>query len=392
MPITWQNVNAPSIAEASRALLAAQGSIAGAFDGVGKVLTDQRDVNQGVLDRQRLSDTVAFKEALANAKTPEQLAALQQSGQLEQIRAALDPKSRAELIGAEDARNAAVQQQVLQNQAFTDKQAEVAARPVLEQARLMAAHGDVAGAEAMLRELAAKGMPGVGELVQKAYVDKRAADKATADIALSTAQTADIPLARATADKNADSTRIQANASATQAQASVKNANTNEKQVFLQSLDRMERGLGETTARIAALDKGNAEAYDRIVKSISDQIPDKDNREKYMALVGQAVTSDPRFAHIPEARLQALVQQYASNVGTGLVGNVAKLIGSNKMDDTIVGLLKADMKKIVEGSDFADRRARTQNLRDELVNLRDRQAIALKDAQTIFDNAAKKAR
>lgn len=102
-PITWQNIQAPSIGEASRAMQVAQQSFNNGFGVLDRVLTDRQAVNQGMQERENLAKTLAFKELIAGADA-NQIAALQASGQLDAMRSGLDVQGRTAVLGAEEAR------------------------------------------------------------------------------------------------------------------------------------------------------------------------------------------------------------------------------------------------------------------------------------------------
>ena len=96
--ITWRNINGPNPAEAIRPVAFAQNSINSAFDNFNKVLEARQAANQNVYDRGQEADVLSFKEALQNARTPDDVRALQQQGMLDNIRARLDPKYRAQVL------------------------------------------------------------------------------------------------------------------------------------------------------------------------------------------------------------------------------------------------------------------------------------------------------
>jgi hypothetical protein len=81
----------------------AQQSFNAGFGTLDRVLQQQQAANQGVLDRQAADNTLRFKELVAGA-TPQQLAAMQASGQLDQLRAGMDIRGRESVVGAEEAR------------------------------------------------------------------------------------------------------------------------------------------------------------------------------------------------------------------------------------------------------------------------------------------------
>lgn len=118
MPITWQNINAPSSDSALRGFAVAGQNINSAFDKLGGLVKEAEAFNQGVRDREDESNVLAIKEAYSKAKTPQEVAAVQ--ALMESRVAGLSNKGRTAVLGAEDARTAAVQQQIAAQNAFKD--------------------------------------------------------------------------------------------------------------------------------------------------------------------------------------------------------------------------------------------------------------------------------
>lgn len=87
-PITWQNINAPSFADASRAMALAQQSITGAFDGLKTAVTDNEAFNKELWKRQDQEATQQVLGKIYQAKTLDDFNALRQSGALNQTVAA----------------------------------------------------------------------------------------------------------------------------------------------------------------------------------------------------------------------------------------------------------------------------------------------------------------
>lgn len=85
-PITWQNVAGPSSEEASRGIQYAQQSFNNAFDKFGSILKDQSAVDDANWANQKGNNTQDFLDAVAQYRTPEALAAAQQSGELDRMR------------------------------------------------------------------------------------------------------------------------------------------------------------------------------------------------------------------------------------------------------------------------------------------------------------------
>ena len=109
-PITWQNINAPSFADASRAMALAQQSITGAFDGLKTAVTDNEAFNKELWKRQ---DQEATQDALGKiyqAQSVDQFNALNQSGALDQATAANGARiDRAAINALRDGRVATLQ-------------------------------------------------------------------------------------------------------------------------------------------------------------------------------------------------------------------------------------------------------------------------------------------
>lgn len=109
-PITWQNINAPSFADASRAMALAQQSITGAFDGLKSTVTDTDAFNKELWKRQ---DQEATQDALGKiyqAQSVDQFNALNQSGALDQATAVNGARiDRAAINALRDGRVATLQ-------------------------------------------------------------------------------------------------------------------------------------------------------------------------------------------------------------------------------------------------------------------------------------------
>lgn len=110
-PITWQNVNAPSNADAMRGMELARQGITDGFNKFGSIIKDQQVVNQGVIDRATFATEQDYLNALDGAKSVDALTALRNSGALDQRFAALGAPSQAKVRGAADARLLGLQQQ-----------------------------------------------------------------------------------------------------------------------------------------------------------------------------------------------------------------------------------------------------------------------------------------
>ena len=102
-PITWRNVNGPSVSDGVASLMnAAQNSFAGGFNALDKELTKQNALVKTNADAYSNNITNEVKAKLLSAQTPEEYAALHQSGYLgqqqEQYGAALNMDKLSETL------------------------------------------------------------------------------------------------------------------------------------------------------------------------------------------------------------------------------------------------------------------------------------------------------
>lgn len=152
-PITWRNVDSPSLGIPGQSLLGAQQSINGAFDTFQKIIQQREAVDASNLAAGQTNLRQNFLDALQGARTEEELAALKASGKLDALRNDMSPQMRAQLLGKEDVRLNDIRQNLVANQDFTAGQAARAAAPSIDQVMLTANNGDFAGAKAMLANL-----------------------------------------------------------------------------------------------------------------------------------------------------------------------------------------------------------------------------------------------
>ena len=150
-PITWQNVQGRSLAEAAAPMQAASQSILGGFDRMGKVFDQYQGMEQKKLDLADEANVQGFLDRLQRASTPEEVAALQASGELDALRAGLRPQDLAKVRGAEEARVGSLMQQTTARNTFNDTEAKRAADPVFEAFRLAGLNGDEATQAELLK-------------------------------------------------------------------------------------------------------------------------------------------------------------------------------------------------------------------------------------------------
>lgn len=151
-PISWRNVNGPSPAEALRPLEAAGNSFNNAIGAFQQLLQQRQKLDAANYDQGQLNQREAFLDALQGARSPEELAALQQSGQLAQLQQGMNASTRAAVRGADEARTVGLRQQTLAANQFSDQTRDRANKPFLDQVGVLANGGDFEGARRLVND------------------------------------------------------------------------------------------------------------------------------------------------------------------------------------------------------------------------------------------------
>lgn len=302
--ITWRNIDAPDLVAASRPLGIAQQSFGSAFDTLGQVLQRRESTDAANWQTQKGNNTQAFLNELYKFRTPEQLAAARASGELDSLQAGFGAQiDQAAVRGAADTRLNTLYDQAKTANAFTDQQQERDLRPLVQQAKALAANGDSTGVQALLAANPALAQRYAGELVSAGVIGEREAVKFAQgnvkfgdDLATSANQ-------RATSAKNADSSRISANASAA-------NAKTNADQLRLQVEDRLTKALKEETeaAAKANMTVGTEAGTKYVIDGIDKAVKDPEQRAELIAAFGKMASSKEFKDVKPEMALNALLQ------------------------------------------------------------------------------------
>ena len=169
-PITWRNVDGPTPAAAAGLFRSAADTTNGAFDIFSKLIQQRQAVDQANVGALDESNKQAYLDTLQNAKTPEEVAALET--QLATQRAGLSSAAKASIRGAAEARITSTRQNDIAAQAFQDTLLARAEAPVLAQHNTLVANGDIKGAEAF--RLANPQVRDWSGATQKAYDTGRA--------------------------------------------------------------------------------------------------------------------------------------------------------------------------------------------------------------------------
>lgn len=210
-PITWQTINGPSLAQAAVPMESAARLILGGIDRAGSTLTGYNNQQQAIEDRGADAQVQGFLERLQRVQSPEEVAALQASGELDALRAGLRPQDLAKVRGAEDARLASLMQQTTAKNAFDDTVAKRAAEPILEQFRLAGLNGDEATQARLLAEN--PNLRGWATAVEQDKVlERKAIEQARADRLAPYTEANTIAESKLTATKLANAERANAEA------------------------------------------------------------------------------------------------------------------------------------------------------------------------------------
>lgn len=250
MPITWRNIDNPTLAQAAVPMQYATADLTNAFDRLGKVITDQQAVNQGAQDRQQEGQVLALKEALAGTKNPEQLTALKQSGTLDQmLQGITNPRYRAQVLGADDARMHTLYQQVQESNKYANDKLLNDNQQVIQNALAEAAKGNTDPANRLIAEH--PDLPNLAEIVKAGVTGQR-------DLTKFTQQGEDHADKLLTGANQRTTSMMNAQAQQTMAGAAVTNANVNQQELGLKT------AAAESARRAAAL-----EAQDAALKKVN---------------------------------------------------------------------------------------------------------------------------
>jgi len=134
MPITWRNVNGDTTRDAAGILEVARRAFNDGFGNFQDIVNSRNEVNQQNWDTQKEVNTDQFLDRLAQFKTPEELAAAQQSGQLQALKAQFGGQIDRDAVRDAEAQQADVLMRRIaaQNQ-YADDKTNRDARPLVDQ-------------------------------------------------------------------------------------------------------------------------------------------------------------------------------------------------------------------------------------------------------------------
>lgn len=292
-PITWQNVAGNALENAWRPMQGAVTTIDSGFDRLMKMISDRQEVNQGILDRGREGQVLDAKELLGRLKDPNQVAEVQP--QIDAIRASLPARFRAELLGAEDARRASLQDMYTKRVAYDNTRTDQEQHPLVQQYRALQAT-DPIGAKAFLDKNPQ--LRNIGDLAREGHVQEQADTKFKRDGDYLAQQT----------QRLKDETRIGDLQVGVQQQQANNSAESNR----LANLERLNTAIVANTTKRQELANKSMDAPDaqKTLEASLDKL-EPDVRNSIISRVNQAMKDNPALRALPVA----VVAQYASAHG-----------------------------------------------------------------------------
>ena len=152
-PITWRNVESDPTRGAAVLFESARRALNDGFTGFNGIIDSRNEVNQQNWDTQKKVNTDQFLDRLAQYKTPEELAAAQEAGQLQALKAQFGGQiDRDAVRGAEAAQADVLMKRIAAQNQYGDDKINRDARPLMEQYQGLLAKKDTAGAAKFLAD------------------------------------------------------------------------------------------------------------------------------------------------------------------------------------------------------------------------------------------------
>jgi len=364
MAITWRNIEAPSFSDSLKAGALAQQSFNAGFDNLNKILQERQATQEANWQTNQDNLKQGFLDALYGAKTPEELAALQQSGQLNQMLQGMAPQTREALRGQDEQRRTDLMNQLTQQQQFTDAQKEREARPIIDRLSMLANSEDVDlrnSAKAALGIYQGQGMvPNAGRLAG----DFLGAERGFAQEA------------RAVAEDDRSERRLKDQLLTNEAQREAAKASAEEARTRRQweRIDRLIAASAATSEKLAEGTRGGIGGQGGItslIGNISSVIKDPDALQDAVTFVNTALTNNPDFSALPTEEVAKIVLRHADQFG--------KTFGS--WDSTLIRNMTNDMRDALETN--KERILDVERNRAHLISLAQQQRYMLDQANAV---------
>jgi hypothetical protein len=368
MAITWQNVTPASQGDAIRLFESARQGMGDAFGVLEKTLNNRLEVGQQAADRARNEAKQGVLNRLQGIKTPEELLAMQQSGEIDRMVAGLDARDQAAVRPAGDARLADLRQQTTAGRKYGEDDWLFRNRDTLN-----AAQADLINAKTEQERDAAMGRvpldaPNRAALLGNMNTVWQARQRLVSDLNTAAANqnltNEQVKVVGPDSKARAD----QAAAATTSAAAAARNANTSEltaKQAAYEKAQQFGATLG---AKLGESDRGvigSPEGMDQFTKNMGAVIADKPKLEKFMGVVAEARARNPLFNSLPTDVMEQIAQRQVNKLGVGFWNAFDP---STSMSSTIADAMAADMAKALVDNKgrIAQREVNRTRLSEEL--------------------------
>ena len=401
-PITWQTINGPSLAQAAVPMESAAKLILGGIDRAGSTLTGYNNQQQAIEDRGAEAQVQSFLERLQRVQSPDEVAALQASGELDALRAGLRPQDLAKVRGAEDARISSLMQQTTAKNTFDDTLAKRAAEPILEQFRLAGLNGDEATQARLLAEN--PNLRGWASAVeQDKALERKLLEQKRADELAPYQQENAINESKLKAVQLANAERANAEA---EEERKLALRLAEEQRNYLEQQNRQEVELGKAAKRLGLPVDPSGRA--RVSEYTKEQKLRLDNeailsggQPSDVIRGSDTLTADKmleRLSKSGEFSPQVIMKNrdtirntFASNVSTGAIGNDAAEIALNRAREKVINEERAKDNWSAPGS--ADARRNYEELAKDAFSLFDKQSgygveDDVRDVQVLLNDLA----
>lgn len=341
-PITWRNVEAVNPAAAAQPMQAATGTINGAFDIFNKIIQQRQAVDAGNVQVMDEVSKQNYLDRLQQETTPEGMAALVASGELDAARQALSAAARNSVRPAAEARTASLVNTQRGTEKFGwERAGETRAVNVDTRAEATAAQA------ALLAPLT------------------RAATTASTEVSNQQVLTGQQGIRRSEQEIRESAQRID---------ASKLQEDRLRDESALKEYERRQVAYKDTVERLGANAKGvigTPDGMKALTESVAKVVKDPKGLADAMTFVTQALNSNPDFARLPTDVIEALVLSKADQYGQTW----------GDWDSTLVKHLATGMTAALKSS--APRMLAHEAQKGELTDLVQRQRIILSNAEAL---------
>lgn len=309
-PITWQNVQGRSLAEAATPLQYAAQNIGSAFDKLGGVYKDYQAQQQKQIDDADALRVQNFLDRVQGAASPEAVAQLKASGELDAMRAGIvNPKNMALVRGADEARLTAVRSLTEQGQKFGIGQDEFNARPVTDQAMMLAASGNAEGVASLFA--ANPNLPNKAAVQQALVTAQQKAETQRLAVNKDTRESVAAPIENA--QKQAATALATAQTTNIPIQTGIQN-----RELLGREYDRVTAQIAENAAKLGKLESGvigSKDAMGAVITNLGKVVQDKDHLGKLAGYLNTALAAKPEYSKLPAAVVENIALKYSGELG-----------------------------------------------------------------------------